>query len=133
MCQCGFSKSDVDKISFAACNNQFSEYVSFQARLSGTSDNDSEYLIFLLEKWISTSPIIFVSGLQMKVTNNELNCITFVHGHDDMDCVGGLKRTQKDYTVIIGIVLPTLAIVIPSIVAIAVAIKTGKGTHKKRQ
>jgi hypothetical protein len=92
MCQCRFNKSNVDEESFAACNDHFSEYVTFRARLSGTSDNDSEYLVSLLTKWVSTNPRVFVDGLEMKVTNNDLNCNVFVSGRNDRDCVSELSR-----------------------------------------
>ena len=130
MCQCRFSKNNVDEESFAACNDQFSEYVTFRARLSGTSDNDSELLIFLLTKWVSTSPTIFVSGLQMNIANNELNCTTLLSGHDDPDCVSELKKAQKKdiNAIIIGIIIPVVGIIIVSAATIVAAVLTGKDT-----
>jgi hypothetical protein len=111
MCQCRFNKSNVDEESFAACNDHFSEYVTFRARLSGTSDNDSEYLVSLLAKWVSTSPKISVDGLEMKVTNNELNCTVFLSGHNDRDCVSELSRNND----------VELAVILPSVFGILVA------------
>ena len=130
MCQCRFNESNVDEESFADCNNQFLEYVTFQARLSGTSDNDSEYLISLLTKWVSTSPTILVSGLEMNVANNELkNCTTLLSGHDDPDCVSELKKAQKkDNAIIIGIIIPIVGIIIVSAATIVAAVLTGKDT-----
>ena len=76
MCSCEINHANVDEESFTACNNMLSEYVTFQARLSGTSDYDSEYLASLLVKWVSTSPSIFVNGLQMEISNDGLDCPT---------------------------------------------------------
>ena len=113
MCQCGFNKSNVDEGSFAACNDQFSDFVTFRARLSGTSDNDSEYLVSLLAKWVSTSPRIFVNGLEMRVANSELNCPTLISDHNDIDCVSELSRKDVD-----------LAIILPSVIGALTAIAT---------
>ena len=137
MCQCRFNKSNVDEESFAACNDQFSEYVTFRARLSGTSDNDSEYLVSLLAKWVSTSPKISVDGLEMKVANKELDCTVFISGLNDRDCVSELsKKDGVDLAVILPSVFGTLTaaiVAIATVVGTIVAIMTCKGTYKNVQ
>ena len=134
MCQCRFNKSNIDEESFAACNDHFSEYVTFRARLSGTADNDSEYLVSLLAKWVSTSPKISVDRLEMKVTNNELNCTVFLSGHNDRDCVSELSRNSNvELAVILPSVFGILVAAIGAIAAIVLAVLAlmrRKGTHK---
>ena len=101
---------DVDEESFAACNNHLSEYVIFQARLSGTASNSSEYLISRLKEWVSTSPLITVSSLRMEVANDELNCMILVLGFDEENCLTDINA-PVDTTKILAIVLtPTVTV-----------------------
>ena len=132
MCQCSFNKSNVDEESFTTCNDQFPEYVSFQARLTATSVNNSEYLISLLEQWVLTSPNIFVNGLLMKIVNAELNCITLLSNLGDEDCVSELSKKDSKIILIVAIVTPIVGLIgtCVTIVSIIVAIVTGKYAYK---
>ena len=89
-CMCGIESSDVDERSFVACDEQLDEYVTFRARLSGTSDKSSKYLITLLEEWVSTGPVIIVEGVLVKVENSELSCSTVLTDFKEKSCL-------KDY------------------------------------
>ena len=121
MCSCGIERSNVDEESFAACNDYLSEYVAFQARLSGTATNSSEYLISHLEEWVSTGPSIIVSGLRMEVANDELTCMTLVC---EEDCLTNIDPPVDDKE-ILGIVLgPTVTFLI--LIVTVVPLITGK-------
>ena len=86
-CICGIESSDVDERSFVACDEQLHEYVTFRARLRGTSDKTSEYLITLLEEWVSTGPVIIVEGVLVKVENSELSCSTVLSDFKEKSCL----------------------------------------------
>ena len=136
MCPCVFSKNNVDEVSFAACNEKLTEYVSFRARLSGTSDNDSEYLISLLTKWVSTSPRIIVSGLEMEITNNELkNCTTVLLDLEE-DCLADNEPSSKSGVKVAKVVaiaapIATVMAALITTVSIIVTIWVKCGKHQK--
>ena len=87
MCLCGLKPSNVDEESFVACHAELVEYVTFRARLSGTSDYSSEYLVTLLADWVSTTPAVNVVGVLRKVRNNELNCSTILSDIEGENCL----------------------------------------------
>ena len=65
-CQCQITADSIDEESFA-CSEDSSNYVTYQARLSGTSEQDSASLISLIEDWVATGPTIRVRGVLMRV------------------------------------------------------------------
>ena len=83
MCQCGLMPSHVDEKAFIPCMKE-DNYIIFRARLSGTAEKSSEYLISILEKWVSTSPDIVVQHLQMTVANEEVDCPTALSTYKDV-------------------------------------------------
>ena len=131
MCSCGFEHSNVDEESFAACNEKLSEYVPFRARLSGTSDYDSEYLVSLLTKWVSTTPRIIVTGLEMEVANNELNCTTILLDFEK-DCLANNEPSGIKLATVLAIAAPLVAVFVGviSIVSIVVSIWTKCGKRE---
>ena len=138
MCPCVFTKSNVDEESFAACNEKLTEYVTFQARLSGTSDNDSKYLISLLTKWVSTSPRIIVSGLQMEIANNELKNCTTALLYLGEDCLADNEPSSKSgvsTAIVLAIAVPIATIMGGLITMVStivtIWIKCGKPQNKK--
>ena len=50
-----------------ACSEDSSTNVTYRARLSGTSEQDSASLISLIEDWVATGPTIHVRGVLMRV------------------------------------------------------------------
>ena len=65
-CQCEITTDSIDEESFA-CSEDSSNYVTYRARLSGTSEQDSASLISLIEDWVATGPTIRVQGVLMRV------------------------------------------------------------------
>ena len=65
-CQCEITTDSIDEESFA-CSEDSSNYVTYRARLSGTSEQDSASLFSLIEDWVATGPTIRVRGVLMRV------------------------------------------------------------------
>ena len=65
--ECGITSDIIDKQSFA-CFRESPKYVTYRARLSGTSETDSGSLISLIEEWVSGGRAsIIVTGVLMTV------------------------------------------------------------------
>ena len=131
MCSCGIKHSNVDEESFAACNEKLSEYVPFRARLSGTSDYDSEYLVSLLTKWVSTRPRIIVTGLEMEVANNELNCTTVLLDFEK-DCLADNEPSRSGINVatVLAIAAPLVGIICGTITIVLIIVTIWRNCGK---
>ena len=64
--ECGITDDINDKQSFA-CFPESPTYVTYRARLEGTSETDSGSLISLIEEWVSGGASIIVTGVLMTV------------------------------------------------------------------
>ena len=63
---CGVSEADIDKQSFL-CYPESPSYVTYRARLEGTSEVESGHLISLIEQWVGDGSGIIVNEVVMKV------------------------------------------------------------------
>ena len=63
---CGFTDASIDKQSFS-CYPESPLFVTYRARLEGTSLTDSDHFISLIEQWVSDGASVIVSGVLMKV------------------------------------------------------------------
>ena len=63
---CGIINNIIDMQSLNCFPNSHT-YVTYRARLEGTSETDSGSLISLIEKWVSSRPSISVTGILMTV------------------------------------------------------------------
>ena len=65
-CARGITVDIIDKQSFA-CVPESPTYVTYRARLEGTSETDSDSFISLIEEWVSGGASIIVTGVLMTV------------------------------------------------------------------
>ena len=63
---CGITNDIIDKQSFS-CFPESPTYVTYRARLEGTSETNSSSLISLIEEWVSSGASIIVTGVLMTV------------------------------------------------------------------
>ena len=65
--ECGITRDIIDRQSFS-CYPESPTYVTYRARMQGTSKTDSGSLISLIEKWVlSREASIIVTGVLMRV------------------------------------------------------------------
>ena len=65
--ECGITSDIIDRQSFS-CYSESPTYVTYRARLEGTSETDSGSLISLIEEWVlSNKASIIVTGVLMRV------------------------------------------------------------------
>ena len=63
---CGITSDIIDKQSFS-CYPESPTYVTYRARMQGTSETDSGTLISLIQEWVSGGAGIIVTGVLMTV------------------------------------------------------------------
>ena len=65
-CQCQITADNIDQEQLA-CFVESSNYVTYQARLGGTPEQESGYLVSLIDSWVSSGPTILVQGMLMRL------------------------------------------------------------------
>ena len=65
---CGINDDIIDKESFS-CFEKSESYVAYQARLEGTSERDSDFLMSLMEEWVGRGGgvKVIVTGVRMTI------------------------------------------------------------------
>ena len=93
-------------------------FITYRARLEGTFQTDSGYLISLIEDWVRTGPSFIVNGMLMKVNSQ---CSVVITSLSDRECTQTIAHNSPssaeasyDTPVIIG-----------GVVAIAIALIVG--------
>ena len=64
--ECGFTDAFIDKQSFS-CYSDSPSFVTYRARLEGTSLTDSDHFISLIEQWVSDGASVIVTEVLLKV------------------------------------------------------------------
>ena len=80
--ECAITHAIIDRQSFA-CNSESPLFITYRARLEGTSQTDSGYLISLIEDWVNTGPSFIVTGILMKVDSE---CAVAISSLSDGEC-----------------------------------------------
>ena len=129
---CGITSDIIDRETQSfACYPESPTYVTYRARLKGTSETDSGSLISLIEDWVRGGDSIIVTGVLMTVDSE---CSVAISSLSEGECLSPSTETPTtadstisstssqgsyDNAAIIG---GTIAIVIVLIVAIALVI-----------
>ena len=80
--ECGITDDIIDKQSFA-CFPESPTYVTYRARLEGTSETDSGSLISLIEEWVSGGATIIVTEVLMTVDSK---CSVAISSFSEGEC-----------------------------------------------
>ena len=80
--ECGITNDIIDKQSFA-CFPESPTYVTYRARLEGTSETDSGSLISQIEEWVSGGASIIVTGVLMTVDSE---CSVAISSFNEGEC-----------------------------------------------
>ena len=119
--ECGITSDIIDKPSFA-CYPESPTYVTYRARLEGTSETDSGSLISLIEDWVSGGTSIIVTGVLMTVDSE---CSVALSSLNEGECSSSTttssSQSPSDTAAIIGgVVAVILIIAITVIIIIAI-------------
>ena len=117
---CVITSDIIDRESFT-CYSESPTYVTYRARLEGTSETDSSSLISLIEDWVRGGVSIIVTGVLMRV---DPQCSVAISSLSEEECLdipptSDPTATSSMATTIGGI---TAAMFIVLIVAISVTI-----------
>ena len=117
--ECGITNDTINEQSFV-CFPESPTYVTYRARLEGTSETDSGSLISLIEEWVSGGASIIVTGVQMTVDSE---CSVAISSLSEGECSPTIESTTTttDNTifVIIGGVVAVILIVAITVAAVA--------------
>ena len=118
--ECGITDDIIDKQSFA-CFPESPTYVTYRARLEGTSETDSGSLISLIEEWVSGGASIIVTGVLMTVDSE---CSVAISSLSEGECSPTTDSTTTNTTLptIVGGVVASLFIIALSVVIIVVSL-----------
>ena len=111
-CQCQITAENIDQEQLTCFVNS-SNYMTYLARLSGTSDIDSMSLVTLIESWVSRGPTILVQGVLMGLGEDCLSDVSagvcsLFDGHTDNNNRG----------VIMGSVIAAAAVLITAAITV---------------
>ena len=115
---CSITSDIIDTQSFA-CNSQSPTYVTYRARLEGTSETDSDSLISLIEDWVRGGARIVVTRLLITL---DTDCSVAISSFNEGEC-SSLTRTEtcSDPTAaIIGGVVAAVLLIAITLTIIAV-------------
>ena len=76
--------SDIIDIPSFDCDPDSTTTVIYLARLSGTSERDSDYLITVIQDWVNDGASIIVAGILMTV---DTKCMIFIPSLNERECV----------------------------------------------
>ena len=76
--------SDIIDIPSFDCDPDSTTTVIYLARLSGTSERDSDYLISVIQEWVNDGASIIVASILMTV---DTKCMIFIPSLNERECV----------------------------------------------
>ena len=117
---CGITSDIIDRQSFL-CYPESPTYVTYRARLEGTSETDSGSLISLIEDWVRDGASIIVNGVLMTVDSECSVAISSLReGECDTTTSSTSSQSSFDNVAIVGGTVAAVVIVL--IVTIALVI-----------
>ena len=134
---CGITNNIID-IQSLNCFPNSHTYVTYRARMEGTSETDSGSLISLIEKWVSGRPSITVTGILMSV---DPDCSVAISSLSEGECSSttgptssGPQSSSGSTAAIIGVVVVVIFILlIGTIIVIAIITFKLKSIKKTEQ
>ena len=136
---CGFTDASIDQESFSCYPNSPS-YVTYRARLEGTSLTDSDHFISLIEQWVKGGASVIVSGVLMKVDGR---CSVEISNLSEEECIvkpvntttnnpdsqNGAPLSITIVAVVVVVVVLIIAITTAAVIITVVFLKSHRGKH----
>ena len=132
---CAITSSTIDEEYFA-CDSESPTYVTYRARLEGTSETDSGSLIPLIEKWLSSKSSIVVARVEISI---DLECpVAVLSPNDTEGCKSPTVSATTSQSVlddsgaVIGGAVAIILIIALTIVAVSIA-RLRIAAHRRRE
>ena len=129
---CGITSDIISTQSFS-CNPESPTYVTYRARLEGTSETDSGSFISLIEDWVRGGASIIVNGVRLTVDSECSVAISSLsEGECDTTTSSTSSSSSSDNTAIIGgivavVIVLIVAIAVTVVIIVALVLKTRRG------
>ena len=91
---CDITSDIIDMPSFD-CDPDSTATVIYLARLSGTSERDSDYLISVIQDWVNDGASIIVASILMTA---DTKCMIFIPSLNERECVPFTETPTSDPT-----------------------------------
>ena len=120
--------SEIIDIQTFACYPESPTYVTYRARLEGTSETDSGSLISLMEDWVRGGASIVVTRVLITV---DTDCAVAISSFNERECSSSSQTdTSSDHTLaIIGGVVAVVIVLIIAITVVAIVALFMKKRH----
>ena len=117
---CGDTSNIIDMQTFV-CYSESPTFVTYRARLEGTSETDSHSIISVIEEWVRGGPSFSVTGVSMTVDSE---CSVAISSLSDHECMKDSTATSQPQVLsgIIGGVIAAVVIVVVMVVVIAATV-----------
>ena len=116
-CKCQITTDNIDEESFA-CSEASPNSVTYRARLSGTFERDSTFLISLIKDWVSTGSTIRVRGMLIWVGEE---CSTAISDLNEGVCSNLVAQTSTG-AVVGGVTVVVVVLVVAVAVVVIIAL-----------
>ena len=126
---CSTTNDVMDNQNFT-CFSESPTYVTYRARLEGTSETDSGSLISLIEEWVSGGASIIVTGVLMTVDSE---CPVAISSLSEGECLtsdNSACSCSDTGAIIAGVVIIILIIAITVIIVAVAALMIVKHRHR---
>ena len=91
---CSITNDIIDKQSFS-CYPESPSYLTYRARLEGTSERDSSSLVSLIETWVGGGATVIVTGVLLQIDSE---CPVAISSLSDKKCVNTLPPRRPSPT-----------------------------------
>ena len=115
---CVITSDIIDRRSFT-CSSESHTYVTYRARLEGTTETDSGSLISLIEDWVRGGASIIVTGILMRV---DPQCSVAISSLSEGECLNVPPITDPTSTSSMATTILVAGVFVVLIVAISVTI-----------
>ena len=136
---CSFTDAAIDQQSFS-CYPDSPSFVTYRARLEGTSKTDSDHFISLIEQWVKGGASVIVSGVLMKV---DVRCSVEISNLSEEECImkpvntttndpdskSGAPLSITVVAVVVLVVVLIIAITTAIVIITVVVLKSHKAKH----
>ena len=127
--ECDITNETID-MQLIACVSESPTYVTYRARVDGTSESDSDSLISLIEEWASGGASIIVTGVLMTV---DPTCSIGISSLSEGECSPLTSKRlsadaiAKSLAITGGVVVAVLIIAIAVIIIVIIALNKHRG------
>ena len=119
---CGITNDIIDNQQFS-CFPESPTYVTYRARLDGTSETDSGSLISLIEEWVNGGTSIIVTGVLMTVDSE---CSVAISSLSEGECL----TSDNNMIIITMVVSAIVGIMVIAIIVVIVATVIVRHCHR---